>query len=214
MACQVIQNNELIINEAHNNNFIFVLERMPSSFLMSKFKDDDFQRLTANPESLLNKGANAIRENNQDTYNFALYLQSFTLPDLNLQTSNMETSFSTIPIVSGKLEFGTLNMNIMGDDGWFIYRMLLYWMYAGSNPEEFNKLTARQYAKYFYMNGHLMMLDDHHEKVLEFEFRDLHIQNMSQQELSYQNADKIILSTTWTFSTFVPSDDITVIRKV
>jgi hypothetical protein len=214
MTCQVIQNNELIINEAHNNNFIFVLERMPSSFLMSKFKDDEFQRLTANPESIINKGADAIRESNQDTYNFALYLQSFTLPDLNLQTSNLDTSFANIPIVSGKLEFGTLNMNIMGDDGWFVYRMLLYWMYAAANPEEFNNLTARQYAKYFYMNGHLMLLDDHHEKVLEFEFRDLHIQNMSQQELSYQNADKIILSTTWTYSTFVPSDDIAVIKKV
>lgn len=214
MTCQIIQNNELLINEAHNNNFIFILERVPSSFLMSKFKDDEFQRLTANPESIINKGADAIRESNQDTYNFALYLQSFTLPDLNLQTTNLETSFANIPTVTGKIEFGSLNMNILGDEGWFIYRMLLYWMYAGANPEEFNKMTAKQYAKNFYMNGHLLLLDNHHSKVLEFEFRDIHIQNMSQQELSFQNADKIVLSTTWTYSTFVPSDDVNVIRKV
>ena len=105
-------------------------------------------------------------------------------------------------------------MNIMCDENWFIYRMLLYWMYAGSNPEMFNNMTAKQYAKEFYMRGHLIILDNDHNKVIEFEFRDLHIQNMGQQQLTYQDASKIILPTTWTFSTFVPSDDITVLKKV
>lgn len=214
MNCNIIQNNELIINEAHTNNFVFVLERVPSSFLMSKFKDDQFRRLTAGLESIVEKGPEAVRESNQDTYNFALYLQSFTLPDLNLGVSKIDTAFATIPIIAGKLEFGTLNMNIMCDENWFIYRMLLYWMYAAANPEQFNKLTAKQYAKEFYMRGHLIVLDNDHDKVVEFEFRDLHIQNMGQQQLTYQDASKIILPTIWTYSTFVPSDDITVLKKV
>jgi hypothetical protein len=214
MNCNIIQNNELIINEAHNNNFVFVLERVPSSFLMSKFKDDQFRRLSAGLQSIVDKGPEAIREANQDTYNFALYLQSFTLPDLDLGVSQIDTSFATIPVVNGKLKFGSLNMNILCDENWFIYRMLLYWMYAGSNPEMFNHLTAREYSKQFYMRGHLLILDNNHDKVIEFEFRDLHIQNMSQQDLNYKDASKVVLSTSWTFSTFVPSDDITVLKKV
>lgn len=218
MSCNIVTNNELLLNEAHSNNFIFILERVPSSFLLSKFRDQDFENLSARMDgsigSIVKNGLEYVREANQDTYNFALYLQSFTLPDLNLQTSSIDTSFATLNAVNGKLEFGTLNMNIMCDENWFIYRMLLYWMYAASNPEEFAKMTGKEYANRFYMRGHLLLLDNHHDKVVEFEFRDLHIQNMGQQELNYQDAAKVVLPTTWVYSTYVPSDDYTIIKSV
>jgi len=213
MPCSIVQNSELLINESHNNNFIFILERVPSSFLISKFRDEDFAQLDGSISSVGNAGIDAIREANQDTQNLALYLSSFSLPDLNLGTSAISTAFSDINPINGKLEFGQLNMNIMNDENWFIWRMLYYWMLAGSNPEEFNKMTGVQHAENFYMRGHLILLDNHRDKTLELEFRDLHIQNMGQQELNYQEAEKIVLATSWVFSTFVPTDEY-IIKKV
>jgi hypothetical protein len=218
MKCEIIRNTELLLNEAHSNNFLFILERVPSSFLLSKFREDDFKKIGVIPdgtlESIVKNGLEYIKESNQDTYNFSMFLQSFTLPDLNLDTSVISTAFADLNAITGKLKFGTLNLNLIGDENWFIYRMLLYWMYAASNPEEFNNLTGRKYAKEFYMNGHLMLLDNDHQKVVEFEFRDLHIQTIGQQELTYQDANKIILPTTWVYSTFVPSDDYKILKDI
>lgn len=213
MTCQITVNNELLINEAHNNNWIFVLERIPSSYLISKFMEDTKSPLDGTLGSVVNGGIPYTQEAQNDTANFALYLQSFTLPDLNLQTSPIDTSFATLNAITGKLEFGTLTTNIMCDENWFIYRMLVYWMYAASNPEEFNKLRGRAHYNNFYVGGHLILLDNHHEKILELEYRDLHPQNMGQQEMNYQNAEKLVLPVTWIYSTFTPSDDY-VIKKV
>ncbi len=214
MTCQIVNNNEILLNEAHNNNFIFVLERIPSSFLMSKFGNDPFFKQNGTIESVGAGGTDATREANQDTQNFALFLKSVTLPDLNLFTSTIDTTFAALKAITGKLEFGTLNTNVLCDENWFIYRMLLYWFYAASNPEEFNKLTTMDYYKNFYISGKLLLLNNHHEKVLEFEFRDLHPQNMGQVDLNYQDSQKVVIPVTWIYSTFTPSDDYKVIKRI
>lgn len=214
MSCKIVNNNEILLNEAHTNNFIFVLERVPSSFLMSKFSNDKNFKLDGTIGSISNSGIDHVREANQDTQNFALFLQSCTLPDLNLYTSTIDTSFASLKAITGKLEFGTLNTNILGDESWFIYRMLLYWFYAASNPEEFNKLGVGDYYKNFYISGKLILLSNHHEKVMEFEFRDLHPQNMGQVDLNYQDSQKVIIPVTWIYSTITPSDDYKVIKSI
>jgi len=82
-----------------------------------------------------------------------------------------------------------------------------------SNPEEFNKLSLQDYYKNFYIEGYLVILNTHHEKVAEFQFKDLHPQAMGQVDLNYQNSQKIVVPITWIYSTFTPTDDI-IIKRV
>lgn len=213
-ACYIIQNNEILLNEAHTNNFIFVLQRIPTSFLMSKFSNDPKFKLDGTIESITKSGIDVIKESNQDTQNFALFLQSVTLPDINVGTAKIETMFTDLKTVTGKIEFGNLTTNIIGDEYWFIYRLLLYWFYAGNNPEEFNKLNMKDYYKNFYVSAKLILLDNHKEKVLELEFRDIHPQNLGQVNLDYKDAQKIIIPVSWIYSTITPSDDYKVIKRI
>ncbi|MCS7316898.1 MAG: hypothetical protein NZZ41_01060 [Candidatus Dojkabacteria bacterium] len=214
MSCYVVRNNEIFLNEAHSNNFIFVLERIPSSFLLSKFSNNKSFNLDGTIQSITKSGMEYIREANQDTQNFALFLQSVTLPDINLQTAVIETKFTDLKAVTGKIEFGTLTTNILGDENWFIYRMILYWFYCAYNPEEFNKLSLYKFYENFYISAKLLLLNNHKEKVLELEFRDLHPQNLGQVDLNYREANKIVIPVTWVYSTITPSDDYKIIKMM
>jgi len=147
-----------------------------------------------------------IRELNNDVRNFTLYLQSVDIPSLNLEYSTNSTQFVDIKHVQGKLQFDDLNMEIMNDENWFIYRMLLYWFYAGFNPEERMKFTEYDYYKNFYVTGTLIILDNHYSKVMEFEFTDLHPVSIRSIPMTDKDATKITLSTTWIHTGFVPSD--------
>lgn len=212
MNCYMVRNNEILLNESHTNNFIFVLERIPTSFLFSKFSNLPNFNLDGTIQSITKNGMDYIREANQDTQNFALFLQSVTLPDINLVTATIETKFTDLKTVTGKIEFGTLTTNIIGDENWFIYRMLLYWFYAAQNPEEYNKLSQEEYYRNFYITATLILLDNHKQKVVELQFRDVHPQNLGQIDLNYREAGKVIIPTTWIFSTITPSDDYRVIK--
>jgi len=213
MGCNIVVNNEIEINEASNNQFFFMLRNIPTSFLISKFAEDPGFKLDGKLSSLGMSGIDYVRESNQATQNLLLYLQSFTLPNLELGTSKIETMFAALTAVTGKLQFGQTSTNILCDENWFVYRLLLYWFYAASNPEEFNKLTLMDYYKNFYIEGYLVILNNHHEKVAEFEFRDLHPQSLGQVDLNYQDSQKIILPVTWVYSTFTPTNDL-IIKRV
>jgi hypothetical protein len=113
----------------------------------------------------------------------------------------------------GKLEFGDMTMNLMNDEDWFIYRMLYYWLLASQNPEEHMKYQEYDYYRNFYVGGNLIILNNHQEKVFEFEFNDLHPISIGTIPLKETQPEKIIIPVTWIYSGMVPSDRY-VIKKV
>lgn len=206
-------NNEILINDTHTNKFVFVLDRIPTSYLISKFSSFEAEEcitLGLGPDDI---EAEKWRESNIDLTNFRLYLQSFEIPSVEVQHSVEATQFVDIPHVDGKLNFGTFNTNIKIDENWIIYDMILYWFYAGFNPEERMKFKEYEYYKKFYVGGTLIILDDHMNKCKEFSFTDLHPVSHPSINLTETEAEKIILPVTWIHTGFVPSDRY-VIRKV
>lgn len=206
-------NRELLINEAHNNKFIFVLDRIPTSYLISKFANRAAEYCIENGRSPNDLFIQRLREENQDIQNFNLYLQSIDLPSLDLGYSVNPTQFVDIPHVQGKLDYGELSTVVKNDENWLIYELLYYWFLAGFNPEERMKYNEKEYYNRFYVGGTLIILDNHMEKVKEFEFTDLHPVAMQAVTLTETEAQKIFLPITWIHTGFVPSDRY-VIRRV
>jgi hypothetical protein len=207
---QIVFNSEILINESHTNRYLFVLDRIPTSFLLSKFTDDELVNIqlkfdTAKQE-LEKIRQEVFVEKNKDLSNFLLYVQDITLPDMNLGVASMPTSMVTMKQIFGKLDFGDVSMNVMNDEDWFIYRFFYYWLLAGHNPEENMKYKEREYFNNFYVNGHLLILNNHNEKVFELEIKDMHPSTMGQVALKESEPGKIILPITWVHSGIVPSD--------
>lgn len=216
-------NTELLINESHTNRYLFVLSHIPTSYLISKFAGPQAEACielmrqqiidkatNVYDETIINKlkalDTNRLKEFNNDVRNFTLYLQSVDIPGLNLEYSTNATQFVDIKHVEGKLQFDDLNMVVLNDENWFIYRMLLYWFYAGFNPEERMKFKEYEYYKKFYVTGHLLILDNHYKKVMEFEFTDLHPVSINSIPMTDKDSTNIVLNTTWIHTGFVPSD--------
>jgi hypothetical protein len=210
MTCRVISNNEVILNEAHTNNYIFVVDRVPTSFLVSKFSNDDLIKVGATISGIKDPGV--IREMNNDVMNLSLYLQAFTLPDLNLDVTDIPTAFATMPIVTGKLNFSALNTNFMNDENYFIWRFFFYWLIAGHNPENYNKRLAVQHFQDFHVNGYLIILNNYREKILEIKFHDMHPQAMGSVDFKDSDAEKVIIPVTWKYSSFYPTNDYVITR--
>jgi hypothetical protein len=208
-------NNEILINESHTNKYIFVLEQIPTSYLISKFTDADVQKIVADFDrvGLAELKREVILERNKDLKNFLLYVQSVDMPDVSVGYSTNSTMFVDLKHVDGKIEFSNLTMNVMNDENWFIYRMIYYWILAAHNPEETMKFTEVEYFKKFYVNGTLILLDNHYDKVLELEFTDMHPVSIGQVNLKDSDAEKIVLPVTWIHAGMVPSDRY-VIKKV
>ena len=214
------QNTELLINESHSNKFIMVLDKIPSSYLLSKFANPAkracinllknklatvYDKATA--QELLDIQNDYLQEQNQDIKNVQLYIQSVTLPGIDLDVSRMPTQFVTIPHVSGKLNFGDLTMSIISDENMMIYQMLYYWFLNAHNPTEYNKLNEMGYYKAFYVSGTLIFLNNHLEKVWEVRFSDLHPIGVGELPLNYTDAQKIYIPTSWIHTGFIPTDD-------
>lgn len=204
-----VPNNELLINESHANKYVFFLHNIPTSFLFSKFRN---QCITddCKPEGY---EAEIIKESLTDLRNFHLYVQNIELPSMELGITRLGTHFVDMPHSSGKLSFSDLQMEVMNDEQWFVYRLLQYWMYAAHNPEEYNKWNEMDYYKEFYTSATLIILDNHLQKVAEFEFNDVHPSTVGQVSLTDQTDDKIRIPVTWIHTGFVPSDRF-VIKKV
>ena len=220
ICSNLVFNNQILINEAHTNKYIFVLETLPTSYLLSQFTETDVQKIMLdinNPELYqqevrdLQKGV--IQEQSQDLKNFLLYIQSVDIPDVSVGYSTNGTRYATIKHVDGKIDFGDLTMNIMVDEQWFIYRFIYYWILAAHNPVEAMKFTERAYYEKFYTRGTLIILDNQYEMVNQMEFIDLHPVSIGQINLKEAEADKIILPVTWVNSGMIPSDRY-VLKKV
>jgi hypothetical protein len=208
-CCRVLHNNEILINEAHTNNYIFVVDRVPTSFLMSKFADDDVY-VGADIQQV--KNIDVIREMNNDVMNLALYLQSYTMPDVNVDITQIPTQFASVPVVTGKLNFSPLQTNFVNDENYFIWRFFYYWLIAAHNPEERNKRWAKQHFSDFHVNGWLIVLNNHREKILEIRFHDMHPQAMGSVDFKDTDPEKVIIPITWAYSDFYPTDDFVTTR--
>jgi hypothetical protein len=214
---QIVFNSELLINESHANKYIFILDSIPTSYLLSKFSDEyllNIQMQFGKNNIELEKIRQAVFvERNTDLKNFLLYVQNVDLPEMNVGYASMQTQMATIKHVMGKLEFGDMTMNVMNDEDWFVYRLMYFWMLAAHNPEEHMKFQEYDYYRRFYVNGTLLILNNHQEKVFEFEIKDLHPASIGQIQLKENEPEKIILPITWVHSGIVPSDRY-VIKKV
>jgi len=215
-CCQILYNSEMLINEAHNNNFIFVLDNIPVSYLISKFGLECVgKNLGPSPADYGRwKNLDAIKEANNDVRNIALYLKDFTLPGVSVGTTGIENQFATIKTVNGKVEFSDLVTTFANDENWFIYRIFLYWIFAGHNPEDTMQFTEEEYTKNFYVDGHLMILDNNRDKVLEWKFFALHPKSIGDVKMGYANPDKIDLTVTWIYTDFVPADEINIFKRI
>ena len=209
----LVFNNEILINEAHTNKYIFVLDKIPTSYLLSKFTEADIQNIMLNignptlyQQEIAALQQGVFQEQNQDLHNFLLYVQNIDVPDVSVGYSTNGTRYATIKHMDGKIEFGDLTMNVMCDEQWFIYRMLYYWLLAAHNPEEHMKFTEREYYNKFYVTGTLIILDNQYNIVYQLQFQDLHPSAIGQVNLKEAEADKIIIPVTWVHSGMVPSD--------
>lgn len=211
----LVFNNEILINESHTNKYIFILDEIPTSYLLSKFTDADLEKIAIDLDrvGLKELQREVLLERNKDLKNFLLYVQSIDMPDVSVGYSTNATMFVDLKHVDGKIQFADLTMNVMNDENWFIYRMIYYWILASHNPEETMKYIERDYYKKFYVTGTLILLDNHYEKVLELEFTDLHPVQIGQVNLKDSDAEKIILPITWIHAGMVPADRY-VIKKV
>lgn len=210
MSCRVLHNNELLINSSHTNNFVFILDRLPTSFLISKFSKDALIKVDATLGSLAN--AEAIREANQDVANLALFTQSVNLPELDLDIAKIDNQFAPVSIACGRLNFSDLVTNLVNDENWFIYKFIYYWLLAGHNPEYYNKRNSTQHFRDFHVNGYLLILDNHREKMIEMKFSDLHPKTLGAVDMKHTDPEQIVLPVTWMYTDFLITDDIAVTR--
>jgi hypothetical protein len=189
---------------------VFILDRLPTSFLVSKFSKDALIKVDATLGSL--KNAEVIREANQDVANLALFTQSVNLPELDLDFAKIDNQFSPINITCGRLNFADLVTNLVNDENWFIYKFIYYWLLAGHNSEEYNKRNSSQHFRDFHVNGYLLILDNHRNKIMEMRFSDLHPKTMGAVDMKHTDPEKVILPITWKYTDFVITDDIAITK--
>jgi hypothetical protein len=208
ICSNLVFNNEILINEALSNKYIFVLESIPTSYLISKFTDADVQKivLEMNQQGLQDLQRDIFIEKNQDLKNFLLYVQTIDMPEISVGYSTTGTKFIDIKHMDGKIEMGNLTMNVMVDENWMIYKMLYYWLLAAHNPQEYMKFGEVEYFKKFYVNGSLIILDNHYEQVFQVEFSNLHPASLGTVNLKETDAEKLILPVEWIHMGMTPSD--------
>lgn len=214
-CCNIVYNSEVLINEFHANNYAFVLDRIPVSWLMSKFNTKCLNALGPNPQDYAKfNNIDAIKEANNDVRNLALFLQSIEIPGVSVGTSNIGLmSSADMKTASGKMVFDDLTTVIQVDENFFIPRFFYYWLAAAANPEEFMKFTQVQYTKGFYVDGHLLLLDNNRDKTVEIRFEGLHPKSISPIKLLNSDPDKVYLSVSWIYSSFVFADEYNTVYK-
>lgn len=146
------------------------------------------------------------RDANLDLVNYRLYLSDVDLPAINIDTVTLGTQFASINRAS-KINFGELSTNMLISENFLNYNIILYWLYALHNPEEYNKMSGRGMINEFFVELYLIIVNNHREKVAEYKFIDAFPKSLSSIPFSYKTADKITSSVTWAHSGYVPSNN-------
>lgn len=207
-------NTILEINEANSDNFILVIPRLPTA----QFLGSVFQHHTKpNPVTQGTTGTpveecDAIsqqqirREHNLDLTNFKLFISDVTLPNVSVSKVEIGTQFATLSRAS-KINFNDLNTTMMVSENFLNYRAILYWLYALHNPEEFNNMSGRKMIENYMTDIHLIITNNHREKVAEFKFLDAFPQSLGDIPFSYKTADNLSVPVVWAHSGMFPTDN-------
>jgi hypothetical protein len=215
-------NHILEINESHSDNFILVIPRLPvSKYLSSYFNDITSPKNFTTPSTSGTPETTEIenscytasisqdqlrREENLDILNFRLYITDVNMPDVSINTVNIGTQFADIHRAS-KISFGDLSTSMLVSENLINYNIILFWMYALHNPEEYNKMFGKHMIEHFFTQIHLIITNNHREKVAEYKFIDAFPATMSGLPMNYKSADKLNIDVTWKHSGIMPSDN-------
>lgn len=206
-------NTILEINEANSDNFIIVIPRLPTA----QFLGSVFQQYTK-PSSAFTQGASATdecdavsqqqirREHNLDLTNFKLFISDVTLPNVSVSTVEIGTQFATLNRPS-KINFNDLNTTMMVSENFLNYNIILFWLYALHNPEQYNKMSGRGMIENFMTDIHLIITNNHREKVAEYKFLDAFPQSLGDIPFSYKTADNISVPVVWKHSGMFPTNN-------
>jgi hypothetical protein len=146
------------------------------------------------------------RERNLDIQNFRLYVQDAELPSVTISDYKIETQFAALSR-SGKISFGDLTTTSIVSENLMNYNAILFWLYALHNPEEFNKISGREMIKNYFCEIHLIITNNHREKVAEYQFIDAFPKSLTPLSMSYKTSDKLPMTVTWAHSGMMPSNN-------
>lgn len=146
------------------------------------------------------------REINQDWRNFRLYLSECTLPQVSVNKVVIPTQFADMSR-AGKISFGDFTSTMMISENLLNYNAILYWLYGLANPEEYNKMSGRGMIETFFTDIHLIIKNNHKEKVAEYKFIDAFPTSISQLDLTVKEANNLNANVTWAYSGMVPSNN-------
>lgn len=208
-CCNIVYNTEVLINEAHNNNFHFIVNNIPVSFLLSKFNSKCVNALGPSPEDYSKfNNIDAYTEANNDVRNLALFTQKVNIPGVSVNVNELGLfSTANVKLASPKMNFDPLVTTFKVDENFFIPRFFYYWLVAAANPEELMKYNQKEHLLNFYTDGHLILTDNNRDKTIEIKFEGLHPQSVSPIDLVSDEPGKIFITVNWIYTSFVFSDD-------
>jgi len=217
-------NNILEVNESHSDNFLLVIPELPTAQYLSSFFHDvthakEFFATVGTSGTSATSGSNNIadecetvaeaplrRETNLDLMNFRLYVSDVVMPTVSINKVTIGTQMADMNRGS-KIQFTDLTTTMLVSENFLNYNAVLYWMYALHNPVEYNKIFGRQMIDKFFTNIHLIITNNHREKVAEFEFIDSFPYNLTSLPFSYKSAEKLTADVTWTHSGIRPTNN-------
>jgi hypothetical protein len=207
-------NTILEINEANTDNFFIIIPRLPTA----QFLGSVFQNFTK-PSPIIPVSGNGPaedcddikqqqirREHNLDMTNFRLYLSDVAIPDVSITKVEIPTQFATMSRAS-KINFSDLSTTMMVSENFLNYNIILYWLYALHNPEEYNKMSGREMINNFFTDIYLVITNNHREKVAEYKFMDAFPISLGNIPLSYTTAENMKTEVTWAHSGMFPTDN-------
>jgi hypothetical protein len=209
-CCNIVYNSEVIINEFHGNNFVFVLDKIPVSFIMSKFNNEKCIRSLgpSKEDYAAFNNVDAYKESNNDVRNLALFTQKVNIPGVSIDEQSLSL-FSTAPgrFVGGQMKFDSLSMTMQVDENFFIPRFFYHWLTSAANPEEIMKFNTEEYLREFYTDGHLLLLDNNRDKTIEIKFEGMHPKTISPIQLTSDEPNKVFITIDWTYTSYVFADE-------
>lgn len=208
---QISEPNTLLeINEAHANNFILVIPKLPSAQFLSSVFADLTKRTGNTTNTSGTSGINSDdcrpvnntqleREHNLDLTNFKLYISGFSTPSVNIANYKVDTQFASLSR-AGKIQFGDFNTTMQISENFLNYNLILYWMYMIHNPEERNKTSGRDLIDNIFTDIYVIITNNHRQKVAEYKFLDAFPIALPTIQFTYQNANKITADISWAHS--------------
>lgn len=206
-------NTLLEINESHADNFILVIPRLPTAqFLGSAFAAFNSPATLSPPPSSTDsdcdtdQSSTIRREHNLDLTNFKLYVSDVTMPGITITKNEVATQFATMSRAS-KISFTDLSTTMKISENFLNYNIILFWLYALHNPEEYNKMSGREMINNFFTDIYLIITNNHREKVIEYKFMDAFPTSLPNIPLTVKTADNLNAEVTWAHSGMTPTNN-------